>query len=477
MRKRLISICTIVILLYGIYGCAKTDEDVSVAETESVKTENTETESKEADSVDTAVGSEETALSENENGQNKELAEPIYIIEPQLTQDDTYEMQDWQVAYAEYIEGLEWKENYDYSLIYVDDDDIPELVIDTGIEANGCYILTFYNGDVDVFRTARLNFYYIEKQNLINNSDGHMGYYYDSVYSIENGKWVYAAGGVWTETYVMEDDDLVYQYEWEGEPVEEEVYADELNIIFDMEQAKHPEQYERLDEMLFRLQTGTALSQTHRYELYIEDVTWDEARRRCEEKGGYLATITTIEEYEHVKKGIGDSGQTQVAYWVGAYDKYPSSQPVYRWHEPDLDYWDETFISHTFMKKYWADGEPSYCRHADDEQVDRLCVYILYDDATEDCYLYDAPMDMLMRNPGYAGKIGYICEYDSITVMAKETKYYSDGSIGRWSEYEYSDAGNRMRYILYDEDDSISHWYEYEYITITPQPEAAESNQ
>ena len=42
MRKRLISICTIALLLYGIYGCAQTAEETLAAETEFVKTEYTD---------------------------------------------------------------------------------------------------------------------------------------------------------------------------------------------------------------------------------------------------------------------------------------------------------------------------------------------------------------------------------------------------------------------------------------------------
>ena len=45
MGKRLINICIVVILLFGIYGCARTAEDAPVVEIETVKTENTDAES------------------------------------------------------------------------------------------------------------------------------------------------------------------------------------------------------------------------------------------------------------------------------------------------------------------------------------------------------------------------------------------------------------------------------------------------
>ena len=411
MKKNIITIILVGIIGLSIYGCGNKGKEI-VEFLEAIEATLEESE-------ETYKTPEQTEMQQTED---EESAEPVYIIEPHLTQNDTYEMQDWQAAYAKYIEDFKWKEGAKYSLIYVDEDDIPELLIDdAGGESYGCLILTFYNGVTDVLQTWRRGFTYIEKGNLLNNSSGIMGHYHDRIWTIENGKWVYVTGGELFMT-MGENNREYFNYEWEGEPVEEEEYEEKLAEVYDREQAIEPEEYERVDETLFRLQMGTGVSQTHRYELYVEDVTWDEAKRRCEEKGGYLAAITTTEEYECIKNGIEDSGQTQVAYWVGAYDDNLriGGGPIYEWYGPNGDSSMYFFISDTIMGKYWADGEPSYFKQAADEQIDELGIYLLYDDAKEDCYLYDAPMDMLLRNPEYTGKIGYICEYDSVTVMSKE---------------------------------------------------------
>ena len=92
MRKGLISICTTVILVFGICGCAQTAEEVPVTETKTVEAEHTKIESVENAAVDAATGKEEKAVSEEEYSQGEEQTAPIYIFEPQLTQDDTYEM-------------------------------------------------------------------------------------------------------------------------------------------------------------------------------------------------------------------------------------------------------------------------------------------------------------------------------------------------------------------------------------------------
>ena len=449
MKKNVITIVLVGIIALSIYGCGNKGKEI-VEFLEAIET--------------TLEESEETYKTPEQTEEDKGT-DPIYIIQPQLTQNDTYEMQDWQAAYAEYIEDFGWKESAKYSLIYMDEDHIPELVIDdAGGESYGCLILTFHNGVTDVLQTWRRGFTYIEKGNLLNNSSGIMGHYYDRIWTIENGKWVYVTGGELFLT-MGEDDREYFNYEWEGVSVEEEEYEEKLDEVFDREQAIELEQYEQLDEILFRLKTGTAMSQTHCYELYAEDVTWDEAQRRCEEKGGYLATITTIEEYEHIRKGIEDSGQTQIAYWVGAYDDglMIGGGATYEWYEPNRDSGKYFFISDTIMGKYWSDGEPSYFKQASDEQIDELGIYLLYDDAKEDCYLYDAPMDMLLRNPEYTGKIGYICEYDPITVMSKEIYFNADGSIDYWKENEYDSAGNQTKVNFYNPSDGIIRWDEREY--------------
>ena len=466
MKKNIITIVLVGIIVLPIYGCGNKGKEI-VESLEAIEATLEESE-------ETYRTPEQTETQQAEDDKGTDL---IYIIEPGLTQDDTYEMQDWQAAYMEYIEEFERKESCYYSLIYVDEDDIPELVIDTGSAAGGCFLVTFHNGVTDILQTVRLEFTYMEKKNLLLNSSGNTGFYFDYIHSIENGQWVYVTGGEYREDHENQTEYYVeYLYEWEGKSVDEEEYKEKIAKIFDREQAIEPEQYERLDEMLFRLQMGTAQSQTHRYELYVEDITWDEAKKQCEEKGGYLAAITTIEEYEHIKKGIEDSGQTQVAYWVGASDNHPSSYPIYEWHEPNRDYMKDIYISYTIMGKYWADGEPSYFKQAADEQIDELGIYLLYDDAKEDCYLYDAPMDMLLRNPEYTGKIGYICEYDSVTVMAKHMHYNTDGSIEWWYKYEYDSAGNQTKYTTFQSDGSIKDWEEYEYDDAGNQVKVTEYN-
>ena len=80
---------------------------------------------------------------------------------------DSWEIEDWAQAYLDYVNTYEFSDSWTYSLIYVDEDEIPELVMDTGVEAGGCMILTWQEGILDVLQTLRLNFTYVEKGNLL----------------------------------------------------------------------------------------------------------------------------------------------------------------------------------------------------------------------------------------------------------------------------------------------------------------------
>ena len=363
-----------------------------------------------------------------ENKQNTETE----TVQSETEQEETEQTQsvtenggaeDWKAAYIAYLESLkdsedaEELERYTYSLIYVNEDEIPELVIDSGFEAGGCRILTYQDGEVDVLQTRRLNFGYLEKENLLCNSDGNMGHYYDDVYSINDGKWVYIAGGEWGDgedgMQFDEEGELIYVYRWEGQEVEESAYDAKLKEVFDWEQAKRPESYYILTEMLSFLETGKNTSANHRYELVVEDVTWTEAQARCKEKGGYLATITCMEEMETIQNQIVAEEKTKVNFWVGA--KYMAGEELYgySWMEYGEDDFVYDMTSHfNVFADLWLEGEPSYEGLTEaGETVDENYVDLFYRSSEGRCFLNDVPEDMLSAAPSYAGKIGYICEY------------------------------------------------------------------
>lgn len=238
MKRKYILIFAVAVLLIGLFAGCKDEADETATQ----------------DSLFEEVSSEYDIIQDKEISTGTEE-----ISEENGTQqaETSYEMPDWQTAYAEYIEGVDYTHYNKYALIYVDEDDIPELVIYTGTYATACLILTFHNGEVDALQTGSLQCNYLEKENLLLDAGGQMGEFFDHIYSIENDKWVYVTGG----EYIAKFDENgwipdEYDYEWDGEAVMEDVYYEKLGEIWDWEQNQNVpmEQYDTLEEMLLRLQ-------------------------------------------------------------------------------------------------------------------------------------------------------------------------------------------------------------------------------
>lgn len=322
----------------------------------------------------------------------------------------------WKKAYLEYLSAFEYADSCTYSFIYVDEDEIPELVIDTSVEAGGCQILTWHEGNADVLQTSRLYFTYIEKGNLLCNSEGNMGYYYDNVYTIKGGMWEFFGGGTYHDPpsgpQLDENGNEIFEYEWLQEPVEASEYEERFHGVYPEKQGKTPEIYYIKDEITSLLKTGKAMSASHRYELIVQDLTWTEARKACEEKGGYLATLTSREEFERVQAQILSEEKTAVTFFVGAANKGDSFG--FTWLEPGKEQgYSMLGLYNALFAGYWLKGEPSYTGLAEDgQEVKEDCVSLIYRSSENRCCYNDVPDDILSASPSFAGRVGYICEFD-----------------------------------------------------------------
>lgn len=152
----------------------------------------------------------------------------------------------WQRLYYEYVMAnggdSAWAvdEYSGYSLIYVDNDNIPELVMCSGFEAGGNQILTCSSGHVEALQTDRLQFSYMERENRVLNNDGNMGYYYDRVYAIQNGKWVQIGNGEYTGDRVdwINGRAVNADFTWNGMPVGVDDYYRMLYNCYDTNRAR-----------------------------------------------------------------------------------------------------------------------------------------------------------------------------------------------------------------------------------------------
>ena len=104
---------------------------------------------------------------------------------------------EWMRKYAEYVRGNDgfytderimdiWP---NWSLGYIDNDSIPEMLLLCPCEANGCKVLTFHEGKVSEWNSWRCGVSYIPKSGLINNEDGSLDHYYDRIIKLENDEF------------------------------------------------------------------------------------------------------------------------------------------------------------------------------------------------------------------------------------------------------------------------------------------------
>lgn len=141
-------------------------------------------------------------------------------------------------------------------------------------------------------------------------------------------------------------------------------------------------------------------SYEHTYEVFSDDVSWQEAERACEAMGGYLATITSEEEYDRVSNLAAESGLTYL--WIGAS------------LDTDSDEWsDKSWVTGekwTFEK--WYPGEPSR-EDSDGVKENYLCLWNAKYDGVEMGWTFnDERNDLVEALPYISGKIGYICEFE-----------------------------------------------------------------
>lgn len=168
----------------------------------------------------------------------------------------------WPSAYAEYIRteyGEEYfrKDEMPFALIYVDDNTEPELLIDSGSEAGGEYILTYYDGQVVEGHFSRIGSKYIQYGGLIYTDTGHQDYYPVEITELKDGKFTLIASGLkyvsdedWEKMTTDENYPYTLTYEWEGQTVtEEEFYAHVAEYVDDFK-LQYAEKYHSYVDML-----------------------------------------------------------------------------------------------------------------------------------------------------------------------------------------------------------------------------------
>ena len=149
----------------------------------------------------------------------------------------------WKDAYIKVLEDTLANEWSGFTLIYLDDDDVPELVMAGEYAAMGNILVAYTEDGVKKNQLDRLNFSYIERGNQLCNSEGLMDYYYDLVYTLQDGQLVLTDEGYYgaednSNVRFDENGEPIYQYKWNGKQVTKDEYAEGLNAAYDQSKAQ-----------------------------------------------------------------------------------------------------------------------------------------------------------------------------------------------------------------------------------------------
>ncbi|MCQ2406495.1 MAG: protein kinase [Oscillospiraceae bacterium] len=131
------------------------------------------------------------------------------------------------------------------------------------------------------------------------------------------------------------------------------------------------------------------------YEIFVEDVTWEQAKTLCESKGGHLATVKNEEQFAAVTKLALEKGVRFV--WLGALRQNG------QWY----------YVTGEQMSfAVWDTGEPS-AFDSDGTAEDYL---LLWRRTANAAWTYnDMRNNPIAVVPGtYSGKTAYICQYDNV---------------------------------------------------------------
>ena len=295
---------------------------------------------------------------------NRRSGEGDTAVEPEV-QDDSGE----RTAQEEQEEQMEPEEEVDMSLVDID------AVANGYVELSGRVISNGY--ELLLQMDAPLNFYVFDPQQskdvLVQNID---------------------------QPYLASDSTLSMS-EYEGRTVTAggEVRLDNGNIVFKADSLIYaePEQDE---------------PGIHQYQIVIEDCTWYDALTRCSTQGGYLARISSPEEYQYIVDMLNSRGYTNIHFYLGG--RRDDTGDDYYWVNEQNEFMGEILnSSDSWCSSYWYQNEPSFRDTGSDatgeivENVMNLfCV-------SGSWYLNDSSDNLAGNYPDLlSGKVGYIIEYE-----------------------------------------------------------------
>lgn len=151
---------------------------------------------------------------------------------------------EWKTVYLQQLLNVDEKKYESFSLIYVDNDNIPEMFFKSNSHITPSILFWVYNNEIYSTELSFNGFYYFEKQNLFLNSGGFTGACWDTIYKLNNktaenicdGNYCVVKGH---ESFRFNDSDF--------DSIEQ--YVDARNCLFDTNKAFIPKEQLSLSEL------------------------------------------------------------------------------------------------------------------------------------------------------------------------------------------------------------------------------------
>lgn len=151
-------------------------------------------------------------------------------------------------------------------------------------------------------------------------------------------------------------------------------------------------------------------TQIHEYRLFVENCSWEEARERCTDMGGYLVRINSLEEFEYLKNLIVEQGYEKKQFYIGM-RRDDGAQGYYLVDAENQligERMDNGYTS--WCQELWLDGEPTY--RDSNLGLDETVVEMFRYSGTGEWLLNDVPEDLVGAYSGNKDRVGYICEFE-----------------------------------------------------------------
>lgn len=148
----------------------------------------------------------------------------------------------------------------------------------------------------------------------------------------------------------------------------------------------------------------------HAYQVVIEDCTWEEARQRCIDAGGYLVRINSEEEFDYITNLLNSRGYSDYHFYLGG--RRELSDTEYYWVNEENQFLEGCLNSaESWAMPHWYNNEPSFQDTGSDapSAISEDVMNLFF--VSESWYLNDSSSDLPGDYPSLlSGKVGYIVE-------------------------------------------------------------------